>query len=375
MIYVDGYAPMPNSINNSNATNIGFNLLDTNSGLYGNSIEVFIDGKLIFENETFVSQFSSSTFTPTTVGADDGYEFLIINNSTYPNGALTIDIIAENLTTTANIRWAILIGDTHNSIYFADGYGIQKLKMTEAIGNCFSLTRNLFPTLTDVSYLHSETVDGYYYLSVSTPASALVIKNEADPNLYMDGYDVGKVQMNDRGILYAINKDKNWVEVYYGAHFRSGDRLPDFIYSSTSTPAIMAGTINDIHIANGVSAITSGGGGWSRLYVGTSLGMTRIETYDRERPDGYADGYDVSGLAINYGIVGSGATYEIIGGTVANVYKINSTDAEGVIFVIMNDGAGNGSVSQLSLYTNRRIIHMTKENGFLPSNDVRDIVG
>jgi hypothetical protein len=152
--------------------------------------------------------------------------------------------------------------------------------------------------------------------------------------------------------------------------------VPDFTYdSSTGTPArirLLDGYLTTLHVAEGVSTVLGGG---SRLYVGCSNGLTKVEAYDRGT-DGYCDGYDGYGRSYTYGIVGSSTDYPIFGGTVPNVTAIDSDEVFGVLFVATNDGTEiGGGLSQISISRNLLLMFMTKESGHLPSNIIRDIKG
>jgi hypothetical protein len=177
--------------------------------------------------------------------------------------------------------------------------------------------------------------------------------------------------MNANGTLYVINKTLNRLEVYYGADFRHPDQQPDFHYDSASTPPLLAGDLISLHVAEGRSTVFAGG---SRLYVGCSNGLTRIEAYDAESPDGYSVGLDGYGLSYTYGISGSLTDFPVLGGTVPDVVAIGSDEPTGIVFVATNDGTEiGGGLSQVSLSRNALILFMTREGGFLPSNVVRDI--
>jgi len=110
------------------------------------------------------------------------------------------------------------------------------------------------------------------------------------------------------------------------------------------------------------------------LYIGTTLGFTRVDTYDAQT-DGYGDGMDGYGISNTYSIIGGGAMHEAIGGTIPRVGALASDEEKSIIFVATNDNLGNGGVTQITIDGNTRIIFMTRENGMLPSNDVRDIFG
>jgi hypothetical protein len=181
--------------------------------------------------------------------------------------------------------------------------------------------------------------------------------------------------MNDDGTLYLINKRTNQVEVFYGADMFSGyGRIPDFVYDAYSTPPIFPGEMLDLHIESGRSLATSGG---TRFYVGTALGATRFDANDLELDgyDGYGAGLDSYGLVTSYGIVGSGADFEVIGGTIPRVSSISSDEDNLILSVVTNDGYGSGGVTQITLVGNVKVAFMTKAGGFLPSDDVRDIFG
>jgi hypothetical protein len=217
------------------------------------------------------------------------------------------------------------------------------------------------------------------FLVASTDQGVAVTKNEtANLRVYADGYDSYNGHLTVDGTLYLINMGLNGglggVEVYYGADFRTGNRVPDFIYDgSLNTPErvrLLEGQLTTLHVAEGVSTVLDGG---SRLYVGCSDGFTKIEAYD-QGTDGYCDGNDGYGSAYTYGIVGSSTDYPILGGTVSAVVAINSEEADGVLFVATNDGTEiGGGLSQISISRNVRLLFMTKESGHLPSNVIKDI--
>jgi len=274
-----------------------------------------------------------------------------------------------------------------NALYFSDGYGIKKIDLADLVGESQSVVSTILDTTTvppipsdSVSHISGNAVGSDDFLAASfddyggPSHGAVVIKNDtASVEQYADGYSCNKPGLSDKGILYVINETLNRVEVYYGAHFR-GDttRAPDFIYNTTSTPALFPGQILSLEVIDAASLRLSGG---ARLFVGTSLGMTRIETYDSQTVDGYSDGLDGYGLAIDYGIVGSGATNEVIGGTAPQVVAVAFNEEQSIILVCTNDSSNNGGVTEITLAGNAQILFLNEATGLLPSNDVRDIDG
>lgn len=282
-----------------------------------------------------------------------------------------------------------------NTIYFSDGYGLKKINIVDCVGESQFNTSTLFSNpsipsnhinsisgeyigLYDESSLYIDS-HSYILCSFVEGYGCLIVEEESGLNIYSDGYITFSPKINDRGILYLINKDTNSIDVYYGAHFRSGSlRSPDFIYNTTSTPSIFPGVINSLFIVNNESSQLANG---TRLYIGTTLGLTRVDGYDYDYNgsggDGYSGGYcaglDSYGISTTYSIVGGGADYESIGGSVANVVAVSSNESLGVILVGTSDGIGDGGITQISLGTNRKIIFFDESSGLIPSNYITSI--
>ena len=306
--------------------------------------------------------------------------------------------------------WSFRAGNTPvNDFYLSDGYwdaygqlnpepGVRRLHVRQLVGEWkpyedasdnLAMPVILSEAVTPgwpsdiVRTLSSQVIDGYVFLVASTQKGAAITRNEtadlriyARPDPMVDGYDSYSGHLTAQGTLYLINKTLNRLEVYYGADYRSGERVPDFTYdSSTGTPArirLLDGYLTTLHVAEGVSTVLGGG---SRLYVGCSNGLTKIEAYDKGT-DGYCDGYDGYGRSYTYGIAGSSTDFPILGGTVPDVVAVDSDETVGVLFVATNDGTEvGGGLSQVSISRNIRLLFMTKETGYLPSNVIRDIAG
>lgn len=300
--------------------------------------------------------------------------------------------------------WSFRAGaDPINDFYLADGYrdaygqlnpepGVRRLHVRQLVGEWkpvedsddnTSMPVILSNAVTPgwpsdiVHSLSSQIIDGYMFLVASTDNGVAVTRNEtAGLQVYSDGYDSYGGHMTAQGTLYLINKTLNRIDVYYGADTRPGGRAPDFTYDSTIvTPArvrLLDGYLTVLHVAEGVSTILAGG---SRLYVGCSAGLTKVEAYDKGT-DGYSDGYDGYGNSYTYGIAGSGTDFPIFGGTVPNVAAVDSDETVGVLFVATNNGTETGGgLTQVSISRNLSLLFMTKESGYLPSNVIRDIAG
>lgn len=271
-----------------------------------------------------------------------------------------------------------------NTLYFSNSQGIKKVDISNLVGESQSvatilLSKTTSPSIPDnyISSLFFQEINDEIYLifpckGLSDGYGCFILKNEISLNQFKDGYNILQPQINNRGVLYFINQDENKIEVYYGAHFRSGARAPDFFYNSTSTPALLGGDILCLHVVSDSSTEISNG---TRLYVGTTLGMTIVNTYDAESSDGYGAGLDYLGKSITYSIIDGYGTNKIIGGSVSEVVAISSKESSQVVFVATSDGYNNGGLTQISIINNKKIVFMSEENGLIPSNTIRNIYG
>lgn len=273
-----------------------------------------------------------------------------------------------------------------NRVYYSDDYGVYKIDIQNLVGESqFVATRFLSTStlpsipINKVVSLSGNYIDGYAILVLSMGPDGYgtnILLNEAFINTYADGYYCNRSHINNRGILYLINKTRNRIEVYYGANTRPGAlRLPDYFYDGYSTPALFSnggniGEILSLHIVNDESTELDIG---TRLYVGQSIGMTIIDTFDQESTPGYSAGLDSYGSSTTCGITGSGATYECIGGIVPKVTDVATDERYGIIFAVTNDGYGHGGLTQVKMSPIVKLFFMDKDSGFVPSNDIRKV--
>jgi hypothetical protein len=384
--YLANQSPAANSSGNSATVSISLDILDENGDLFQNSIQVLVEGSVAYdgESDTFSSPFdgTSSAITTTTVSGDDGYN-IVLDPTSNMSDLVVVQVSASDGYGNSMVdSWSFLItSPTLNFLYYSDGYGTKRIKVKELAGESQGgaltfLSEDLGPALpsNSVSTIRGHVIDDVMFTVVSMLDSygVMITKNEVNnPLYYMTSSDAYGAQLTDDGVMYAINSTLNRVEVYYGADTRAGEsRSPDFWFNTSSTPSITGGTILDLHVVSGQSDIKTGS---TRLYIGTTDGMTRIDTYEEESSDGFSAGSDSNGISYKYGISGSGEQYESIGGTVSRVVAVHSDEENGVIFVATDDGSGDGGITQISLSGNQRIFFMTQQGGFLPSNDVRDV--
>lgn len=386
-IYFLNKDPLPDATMISEDTDISFDVTST-IPLNKSSLKIYVDGSMIFNGSVFLESFVTSELTDVNVGGNDGYNIILHNGVKYDN-FVDVSIEVEDMSSNSNSTvWSFLIDEEINTLYFSDGYGAKKINVSNLVGESQFVVKTFLSTDTIVNIPHNsissmygnKLEDGYFYLAMSYDDfvypdgyGIVVAKNEYVLDTYSDGYACFKGQITDDGKLYLINKDKNRIEVYYGlSEFFGVVRAPDFIYSSTSTPAIMAGEILSLHVVSGVSTKYYGG---TRLYVGTENGLNRIECYDKKNPDGTPFGTDHLGISYSYTISSGSGTYKSIGGTIPRVTSISSDEENNVFMVVTQDVLGDGGVTQISLSTNRKIVFMNYAGGFVPSNTIRDIWG
>jgi len=348
-------------------TNISFNVLDDSTGVVPSLIDAYFDGNLIFSGpSTFISPFDgpNSSFSSITVDGYDGYRVVLDRTQDFRFSDTHI------VRVTARDAYGNLLDEsftftipetTINALYYADDYGLHRVFLSDLAGES-QLAQEIVLAYPDIptnsiSFIDEQVLDEYFILTLSLQDDygVRLYASERYLNTYADGYNCEQAQINSRGILYLINKTENRIESYHGVDFRSGNRAPDYIYDSTSTPALFNNSeILTLHLDES--------NGQTILYVGQAIGMTIINTVDTETTDGYSDGLENTGTSTTYSI--SGADYNIIGGTDPQVVDI--TTEGNIIMVATPDG-----ITQIR--NNRKLYHMTEENGFLPTNTVRKI--
>lgn len=385
--------PAPNSNGNAPDVLVSMDIVDPDGDLDLSTIFITVEGAPAYAGSGFNSPFTgpNSAATTTTVDGYDGYHFVIDNNDLFSDIVVVRVEAADFTGNSVTDQWSFLIGtNTVRTLYFSDGYGVKKINVRELAGESQDKVRTVLSTVTSPSlpkdvvssisgqfvgsdFFLAVSLDGYGTASPGPGKGTLIVKNEVDdPRIYADGYHVKNAQLTDRGTMYLVNKTENRVEVYYGAHFRDGYRAPDFVYDQSSTPGLLSGEILDLHVAPGESLVCDGG---SRIYVGTETGLSRIETCDLDSPDGYSSGQDGYGTVITYGIPGSGADHEVLGGTAPQVVSVHSDETFEVLLIATDDGYGNGGLTQVSLSGNRQISFLTEDEDTLPSDRIRDVFG
>lgn len=386
--YIVNIDPVPNETGVSSSENITFDVIDINSDIQKDSIKIYIKEILAYDGyeDSFYPPWDGyySEIEDTTVGLYDGYS-ITIDCTDDLSQIVSVHITCEDsLGNSLDKKWAFLVGTQINVLCYTDSYGLKIIDIPDITGECQTLSRTLLSENTtlslknnSISYTHGKFIDGYHFLSLSydSYSSALgmtVVKNTVETKDYLDGYSVKQAQINKYGTLYLINENYNEIDVFYGADFRSDiTREPDYIYDVYSTPSIIPGTISCLHIEDDASLIYSQG---TRLYVGTSNGFSRIDTYDKQT-SGNSDGYDIYGRSYSYGILESGNDYDVIGGNTSKVIAISSDETQGVILVATWDGYEEGGLTQISLEGNRKLIFLDDSLGLIPSLNIRNIFG
>ncbi len=424
--YLSNISPAPDATSVSSSASILFDILDPEDNIDPDTIKIYIKETLAYDGEadTFYTPYNGSSSARTDI--TDGYHFVIENTEDHTSIVSVYVNVKDYELYELYSRWAFIVDGSVNALYFCDGYyGLKGLDVKDIAGESQSVVRqmNMIDTMpptpqNDIKFLHGERIDGISNLELSMDGDLgsrwgasswaddlwgryvgaiwnefnwgsmkwgsigdvgiVNIRNESNPLYYMDGYYVNQAQITDSGTLYVINQCYNQIYVFNGANERDFNyRAPDYIYNAAdaynaaSVPPIVPGEILCLHVVSEVSSVYTQG---TRIYVGTTTGMTRIETFDKHT-DGYNDGFDAYGLSFSYGIVGSGYTYEVIGGDVPSVTSISSDEVTNTVLVATTDGYDNGGLTHITLEGNRKVVFLNESTGAIPSNDIRDIFG
>lgn len=312
-------------------------------------------GKLDLENKGFVLDgygFNAITTNSDFIyfGSNDGYQDVYFKDG-YTDG----------------------YGNTYGDGY--DSYGVYKLSFNKLDGNSSNFVENAFSTTTTPSILSNHVNDlfaisseGVEFVAVATPEGATLVRNETLGINYSAGNDISSIHLDNTGdTLYLANNTLGRVEVYYGVSTDISDRtVPDFYYDIGTSPEISNSTINQIKVTNNTSIIDSGS---NTIYVATDYSLTKIET-DESAPGTSETG----GISFTYGIEGSGAIYEVLGGDVNRVVAVDINLEHRQIFVATDDPSHGGGLTTINIDSNAQFSFASDKRGTLISNDIRDIV-
>ena len=257
-------------------------------------------------------------------------------------------------------------------IYFGsiDGYdGVYKLSYNDLDNDSTSNVDIAFntPTLQSnkINDLSRTVVSGKNIIAVGTDYGAtIIVDGYAVP--YSSGYDITAVKATPDGILYLGNSTLGRVEVYYNVDSKTVfNPVPDAFYNELTSPGILGGNINQIEVTLNDSIMDE----WSNtIYVATDNGLTRINA-DESIPGSSESG----GVSFTYGIIGSGTTYEILGGSTNRVEAIDVNTNTLQIFVLTDDDSHTGGVTVINIPSNTRFSFLSETNGSLISSNLSDL--
>ena len=254
-----------------------------------------------------------------------------------------------------------------DTIYFgrADGYGVSKLALAD-VSKDSTEKANALLNVASVPAILDDSVNDLFaaddLLVVGTEAGATVVVGEISGTHYSSGNNIVSVQLDDAGsTLYLANDTLGRVEVYYGVDTNTTDKTtPDAYYDVTTSPEIIDANINQIKVTSGTSIIDSGS---NTIYVATDDGLSKIET-DESSPGVSEDG----GISFSYGIDGSGAIYEVLGGGVNKVIAVDVNLEQRQVFVA-TELAG---LTTINIDSNARFSFSSAPDPLI-SNDIRDV--
>jgi len=263
-----------------------------------------------------------------------------------------------------------------NDGYQADGYGVRLLSFDNLSGNSTLRVSGAFNENTTNPAILSNEVNDLFAITnasdkllvVGTIRGTTVVKNSETAVNFSTGSNITSAQMDSGGrTLYMANNTLGRIEVYYNIPTTTTDLdIPDAYYSVSSSPEISSAIINQIKIINNTSIMDSGS---NTIYVATNNGLTVINT-DESVPGVSESG----GLSVTYGIEGSGATFEILGGDVNRVEAVDVNTKQLQIFVVTDDDSHKGGLTTINIASNTRFQFASSEIGTLIHNDLRDIV-
>lgn len=221
--------------------------------------------------------------------------------------------------------------------------------------------------LAKINDLHSAYCGATQVIAIATDAGASIIFGTKILNC-SNGNVIGSIFVDDGGTkVYVVNNTAGQIEVYYDIDIApSGTIYAGTIYNTTTSPRVSSDIIKQIKVTYNTSEID---GESNTIYIATSNFVTKIET-DESIPGAS----ESNGVSYTYGIYGSGASYEILGGQTNEVIAIDINIKQLQVFVLTNNSEGEGGLTIINLPSNARFSYSCYENGTLISTRLRDVV-
>jgi len=256
--------------------------------------------------------------------------------------------------------------------YVADAYqtGVFKLWFDKLDGNSTAHVTDAFALPTIQSPVINDLFRGTHanedVLVVATDSGATTIIGEQVVQ-YCSGCDISSAHLDAGGTtLYIANNTRKSVDVFYNINLNSeNNRDPDAYYSAMTSPEILDGYISQIKVVNNSSIMDADS---NTLYIATDVGLSRVDT-DESVP-GASEG---GGIGFSYGIDGSGAIFEELGGQTNNVVAVDVNTQTLQLFVLTNDAAGQGGLTIINIPSNKQFSYRSHELDTLISRDLRDL--
>jgi hypothetical protein len=257
-----------------------------------------------------------------------------------------------------------------NDGYDEDAYGVLRLSFNDLNGNCTSNVHPIFNTpeiqsneINDLS--RSTNVDKNIIAIATTNGASVAVDGYVVQ--YSTGYNITAIQLDDGGnTLYIGNNSLGRIEVYYNINSNTTSNInPDAYYSTTTSPELTDGNINQIKIINNGSIIDTLS---NVIYIATDNGLTRIDT-DESCP-GISEN---NGFSLTYGTQNSGMVYEILGGQVNRIIAVDINLQQMQLFVLTDDSSHNGGLTVINMPSNTQFSFSSTENGGLISKELSDL--
>lgn len=181
-----------------------------------------------------------------------------------------------------------------------------------------------------------------------------------DTFIYSSGTDVISAAIDSTGDTLYLATSSGTVEVYYNIRADGyGRSVPDFTYSTVSSPAILgAGELRKILVSTDTSLAESTS---NTLYIASTDGVTRIET-DESSPGSSETG----GISVQYGVEGSGFDFNAIGGESNRVINMDINVEQLQLFVLTDD------ISEADLEDGLSMINLASNTvfTFIPTDEL-----
>lgn len=343
-------------------SNVRFEIYEDGYGIDINTLKLVIDETTVIEDGIFINSDYAGTITTGTPNefywGEVDPRYLFLSSATH-----TVVISADESTSgkegslTVTFRTDEPLANPE-TLYIASSSGVVSLA-TGAIDGYTGAS-----TLIDGYYvndLSAQIINEINRLGVATRDHGAFVYPTNYPwptTFYSVGDEIVKIHLSalNNGTLYLANRSRDRVDVYYNILADDvGRSIPDVYYAAANESSdgyavggILDGYFTDMVVTEQTSSVVDDS---STIYLGTPSGVFKIDT-DESVPGNT----EINGILTSYGVVDSGYTHDVLGGTSNRVVALDVNIELNHLYVATRSESDEevNALTYIDLVTNKR---------------------